>query len=202
MKQHCPQHPRGALLAAPVSKRSGRFSVSGVLACCLTYPHRGNISARSALAGQGAGGGGRGRVAAARFALLCQCSPPTTTTAIARPRSGPYCRLSTDLLLFAFVHAGCAHVPLASRTSQRLTSVYLTFVHSQSLQPCPPPPAVRCQHLPRRYHPLHWTCRVGLLVTEVLLSWSASRLSQALAWHSTNAGLPVCGVARVMAACL
>jgi hypothetical protein len=83
-------------------------------------------------------------VAAARFTLLCQCSPPTTT-AIARPRSGPYCRLSTDLLLFAFVHADCAHVSLASRTSQRLTNVYLTFVHSQSLQPCPPPPSVRCQ---------------------------------------------------------
>ena len=117
-----------------------------LLACCLTYPHRGN-SARSALAGQGAAA-----EAAARFALLCQCSPPTTT-AIARPRSGLYCRLSTDLLLFAFVHAGCAHVSLASRTSQRLTSVYLTFVHSQSLRPCPPPPSVRCQHLPLRHHP-------------------------------------------------
>jgi hypothetical protein len=44
----------------------------------------------------------------------------------------------TDLLLFAFVHAGCAHVSLASRTSQRLTKAYLTFVHSQSLQPGPP----------------------------------------------------------------
>jgi hypothetical protein len=43
-------------------------------------------------------------------------------------------------ILFAFVHAGCAHVSRASRTSQRLTSAYLTFVHSQSLQPCPPPP--------------------------------------------------------------
>jgi hypothetical protein len=71
-------------------------------------------------------------VAAARFALLCQCSPPTTT-AIARPRSGLYCRLSIDLLLFAFVHAGCAHVSLASRTSQRLTNVYLTFVHCLSV---------------------------------------------------------------------
>jgi hypothetical protein len=50
--------------------------------------------------------GRRGRrpwpLPASRFALLCQCSPPTTT-AIARPRSGLYCRLSTDLLLFAFV---------------------------------------------------------------------------------------------------
>jgi hypothetical protein len=97
-------------------------------------------------------------VAAARFAPLCQCSPPTAT-AIARPRSGLYCRLSTDLLLFAFVHTGCAHVSLASRTSQRLTNVYLTFVHSQSLQPCPPPPSVRCQHLPLRHHP---PCCFGL----------------------------------------
>jgi hypothetical protein len=105
-------------------------------------------------------------VAAARFALLCQCSPPTTT-AIARRRSGLYCRLSTDLLLFAFVHAGCAHVSLASRTSQRLTNVYLNFVHIQSLQPSPPPPTVRCQYRPPRYHPLHWTSRVGHLVTEV-----------------------------------
>ena len=92
-----------------------------MLACCLTYPHRGN-SARSALARQGAAA-----EAAARFALPYQCFPPTTT-AIARPRSGPYCRLSTDLLLFAFVHAGCAHVSLASRTSQRLINAYLTVL--------------------------------------------------------------------------
>ena len=90
-----------------------------LFACCLTYPRRGN-SARSALAGQGAAA-----VAAARFALLCQCSPPTTTAIGARPRSDLYCRRSTDLLLFAFVHAGCAHVSLAPRTSQRLTSAYL-----------------------------------------------------------------------------
>jgi hypothetical protein len=77
--------------------------------------------------------------------------------------------LATYLLLFAFAHAGRAHVSLASRTSQRLTNAYLTVVHFQSLQPCPPPPSVRCQYLPRRYHPLHWTCRVGFLVTEVLL---------------------------------
>jgi hypothetical protein len=102
-----------------------------LLACCLTYPHRGS-SARSALAGQGAAA-----EAAARFALLCQCSPPTTT-AIARPRSGLYCRLSTDFLLFAFVHAGCAHVSLASRTSQRLTNAYLTFVHFHSVSPWGP----------------------------------------------------------------
>jgi hypothetical protein len=38
-------------------------------------------------------------VAASRFALLCQCSPPATT-AIAHPRSGLYCRLSTGLFLF------------------------------------------------------------------------------------------------------
>jgi hypothetical protein len=81
-------------------------SPASLLACCFTYPHRGNI-ARSALAGQGAAA-----VSAARFALLCQCSP-LTTTAIARPRSGLYCRLSTDLLLFAFVHAGCAHVDVS-----------------------------------------------------------------------------------------
>jgi hypothetical protein len=73
-----------------------RAKFTCLLACCLTYPHRGNI-ARSALAGQGAAA-----EAAARFALLWQCSPPTTT-AIARPRSGLYCRLSTDLLLFAFL---------------------------------------------------------------------------------------------------
>jgi hypothetical protein len=68
-------------------------------------------------------------------------------------------------ILFAFMHAGCDHVPLTSRTSQRLTNAYLTSVHSQSLQPCPPPPAVRCQYLPRRYYPLHWTSGVRLLVT-------------------------------------
>jgi hypothetical protein len=106
--------------------------------CCLqfslAYPHRGN-SARSALAEQG-----MAAVAAARFALLCQCPPPTAT-AIARPRSGLYCKLSTDLLLFAFVHAGCAHVFLDSRTSQRLTNAYLTPVHLQSLLcPLPVPP--------------------------------------------------------------
>jgi hypothetical protein len=56
------------------------------------------------------------------------------------------------------VHASCAHVSLASWTSQRLTNAYLTFVHSQSLQPCPPLPSVRYQYLPRRYHPLDWTC--------------------------------------------
>jgi hypothetical protein len=44
--------------------------------------HRGNF-ARSALKGQWAA------------AMLYQCSPPTTTAAIARPRSGLYCRLST-----------------------------------------------------------------------------------------------------------
>jgi hypothetical protein len=88
-----------------------------LLACCLTYTHRGN-SARSALAGQRAAA-----VAAARFALmLCQCSPTHCDCHRARPRSGLCCRLSTDLLLFAFVHAGCAHVSLASQTSQRLTT--------------------------------------------------------------------------------
>jgi hypothetical protein len=41
--------------------------------------------------------------------------------------------MSTDPLLFDFVHAGCAHVSLASRTSQRLTNAagYLTFVVSE-----------------------------------------------------------------------
>jgi hypothetical protein len=78
-----------------------------------------------------AGGGGRGRCPL-RPALpvpLPPPPPPPTATAIARPRSGLYCRLSTDLLLFDFVHAGCAHVSLASQTSQRLTNGYLTFVH-------------------------------------------------------------------------
>jgi hypothetical protein len=110
-------------------------------------------------------------VAAARFALLCQCSPPTAT-AIARPRSGLYCRLSTDLLLFAFVHAGCAHVSLASRTSQRLTNTY-SPPHFRSLPVSSTLPSTplcpRCQYLPRRHYPLHWTCGVGLLVTKVLL---------------------------------
>jgi hypothetical protein len=52
-----------------------------LLACCLTYPHRGN-SARSVMKGQGAAA-----VAAARFALLCQCSPPTTTAIGSRARA-------------------------------------------------------------------------------------------------------------------
>jgi hypothetical protein len=98
------------------------------------WPHTGN-STRSAL---------RGRRPMSLLRRLsappCSASAPylliiSTPTATARPRSGlcSCCRLSTDLLLFAFVHAGCAHVSLASRTSQHLTSAYLAFVHSQSL---------------------------------------------------------------------
>jgi hypothetical protein len=148
--------------------------------CCLTYPHRGNMIAPDPH-WQGKGAEAE---TAARFTLLCQCSPPTTT-AIARPRSGLCCRLSTDLLLFVFVHAGCAHVSLASRTSQRLTNAYLTFVQSQSLQPCPPAPSVRCQYLPRRHHPLHWTCGVGLFVT----CDQSPRWGPAADWWSGGAAL-------------
>jgi hypothetical protein len=91
-------------------------------ACRLTH-HTGAI-APGPLVGQGTAA-----VAAARFALLSLPVLPTyhTMTAIAHPRSGLYCGLSTDLLLFAFVYAGGAHVPLASRTLQRLTNAYLTF---------------------------------------------------------------------------
>jgi hypothetical protein len=55
-------------------------------------------------------------------ARTCRAGAPhllPNATATARPRSGLYCRLSTDLVLFDFVHAGCAYVSLASRTSQR-----------------------------------------------------------------------------------
>jgi hypothetical protein len=86
----------------------------------------------------------------------CAASVPCSACAsIARPYSGMSglcCRLSTDLFS-QFVHTGCAHVSLASRTSQRLTNADLTSVHSQSLQPCLPLPCVRCQHLPLRHHP-------------------------------------------------
>jgi hypothetical protein len=52
-----------------------------LLACCLAYPHRGN-SARSVLAGQAAAA-----EAAARFALLCQCPPPTAARCSMLPSS-------------------------------------------------------------------------------------------------------------------
>jgi hypothetical protein len=60
--------------ASSVGERKPFFFVFllGCLNLC-KQANRGN-SARSALAGQGAAA-----VAAARFALLCQCSPPTTT---------------------------------------------------------------------------------------------------------------------------
>jgi hypothetical protein len=35
--------------------------------------------------------------------------------------------------------------------------ILLTFLHSQTLQPSSPPGPVVRQHLPCRYHPLHWT---------------------------------------------
>jgi hypothetical protein len=42
---------------------------------------------------------------------------------------------------------------------------------SQTLQPSSPPDPVVRQYLPRWHHPLHWTCRVRLLVAEVLQKW-------------------------------
>jgi hypothetical protein len=134
-------------------------------------------------------------VAAARIALICRCPPPTAT-AIARPRSlvsGLCCRLSTDPLLFAFVHAGCAHVhahvSLASRTSQHLRNAHLAFIHFQSLQPCPPLPSVSClsaastSHIGPTHFTLHWTCGVaGLLATEVLLQHSCGEAAVGSQW--------------------
>jgi hypothetical protein len=63
------------------------LALARLLTCCLTHPHRGS-GARSALAGQGAAA-----VAAARFgALLCQCSPPTTTRGPPKPRNADFPR--------------------------------------------------------------------------------------------------------------
>jgi hypothetical protein len=56
------------------------------------------IVIRSALAGKGA---------EARFALLCQCSLPTSSLRVLR--SSLYCRLSSDLHSFRFC-TSCAHV--------------------------------------------------------------------------------------------
>jgi hypothetical protein len=90
-------------------------------------------------------------VAAARFFALLYPVPPTYYDCYRAPVLWPLlCRLSTDLLLFVFVHAGRAHVSLASRTSQRLTSAYLTFVHLLS---------VSCSTSTRR------ACLVSWLVT-------------------------------------
>jgi hypothetical protein len=71
----------------------------------------------------------------ARFAVLCQCPLPAHA-AIARPRSGLCCcvgcRLSTDSILFAFVHAGCR---LCSRVLgfQNLTAPNKRLPHFRSL---------------------------------------------------------------------
>ena len=73
---------RAVLCESTYDYRFYSTQLAQLLACCLTYPHRGN-SARSALAWQGAAA-----EAAARFALRCQCALPAST-AIARPgRSG------------------------------------------------------------------------------------------------------------------
>jgi hypothetical protein len=76
-------------------------------------------------------------VAAARFALLCQCSLPSTT-AIARPRSGLYCRLSTDEPL--------CDLPFNSPKQGRRPLAGLCWHMSQAGAPVPqalPPAGVR-----------------------------------------------------------
>ena len=88
-------------------------------ACLLAFKltHGWGNSARSALAGKGA---------EARFALLCQCSLPTSSLRVLR--SSLYCRLSSDLHSFRFC-TSCAHVSWASRTSQGDRSSVVRHYH-------------------------------------------------------------------------
>jgi hypothetical protein len=91
------------------------------LPCCLLafkLTHGWGNSARSALAGKGA---------EARFALLCQCSLPTSILRVLR--SSLYCRLSSDLHSFRFC-TSCAHVSWASRTSQGDRSSVVRHYHA------------------------------------------------------------------------
>ena len=88
-------------------------------ACLLAFKltHGWGNSARSAMAGKGA---------EARFALLCQCSLPTSSLRVLR--SSLYCRLSSDLHSFRFC-TSCAHVSWASRTSQGDRSSVVRHYH-------------------------------------------------------------------------
>jgi hypothetical protein len=115
-------------------------------ACC-SYCLPPGSSARSAIEGQGAAAEAE---AAARFALLCQCSPPTPT-AIARLRSGLCCRLSTQTSFFSLfctpVVQNCSRVlgfPNPTAPNKRLPHFRslppVTPYSPPSLQPCPPPP--------------------------------------------------------------
>ena len=103
----------------PGNRRTATIFISLFFTCLLAFKlaHGWGNSARSALAGKGA---------EARFALLCQCSLPTSS--LRALRSSLYCRLSSDLHSFRFC-TSCAHVSGASRTSQGDRSSVVRHYH-------------------------------------------------------------------------
>jgi hypothetical protein len=105
-----------------------------VAPCCLTHPHITQGQYRPIHTCR-AGGGDRGRCP------LRPALPVLPTYSCCHRAPVLWSRLPADLLLFAFVHAGCAHVSLASRTSQRRTNAYLTW-------PETPPPHTYCPSPP------------------------------------------------------
>jgi hypothetical protein len=129
----CRPRCRLAFLCVPCWKHtharwtSKEQASSRLLACSFAYPNRYN-SARPALEGQGAAAEAAAPVRPAPPVLPHLLRLPPRAHALASAVGCP----QTDPLLFAFVHAGCAHVSLVPRSS-KLTAPNKRLPHCRPL---------------------------------------------------------------------